>query len=118
MQACVLDREPQKAPPTSCSSSESCTRPQWQLAPPEWLRVLQSSTRHTDQRQQSRDDMSGVQEGQGQPLNLLITLSPNFPSRRSLTQTALCALAQSCCNQKHRLVITTRTSNQTTSAGG
>ena len=58
--------------------------------------------------------MSGVQEGQGRPLNLLITLSPNFPSRHSLTLTALCALAQSCCSQKHRLVITTRTSNQTT----
>ena len=43
--------------------------------------------------------MSGVQQGQGQPLNLLITLSPNFPTSHSLTLTAVCAVAPSCCSQ-------------------
>ena len=63
-----------------------------------------SSTRHTDQSQQSRDDMSGVQEGQGRPPNPLSILSPSIPSSHSLTLTAVCAAAPSFCGQKHHLV--------------
>ena len=53
---------------------------------------------------------SGVQEGQGRPQDLLITLSPNFPSSHSLPLTAVCAVAPSCCSQKRRLVTVARTS--------
>ena len=53
--------------------------------------------------------MSGVQEGQGRPLNLLITLSPNFPSSHSVTLTAARAMALSRCNQLNQLVATART---------
>ena len=62
--------------------------PQWRSAPPGWPRG-RSSARHTDQSEWSRD-MSGVQESQGRPLNLLITLSPSFPSSHSLTLKAVC----------------------------
>ena len=48
---------------------------------------------------QSRDDMSGVREGQERPLNQLITLSLNSPSSHSLTLMAVCAIALSRCNE-------------------
>ena len=56
--------------------------------------------------------MSGGAGGQGWPLNQLITLSPNFPSRHSLTLSAVYYVAPSCCSQKCRLVNTFRTSDQ------
>ena len=43
--------------------------------------------------------MSGVQEGQERPLNLLITLPPNSPSSHSSTLTAVCVMVLSRCNQ-------------------
>ena len=54
--------------------------------------------------------MSGVQEGQGRPQNLLITLSPNFPSSHSPTLTAVCAVAPSCRSRKRRSVTVARAS--------
>ena len=48
-----------------------------------------------------------MKEGQERSLNLLITLSANFPFSHSLTLMAVCAVAQSCCSQKCRLVALT-----------
>ena len=55
----------------------------------------------------------GGQEGQGRPLNPLITMLPNFPSSHSLTLTAVCHGAVYF-SQKRCLVTTTRTASQTT----
>ena len=62
--------------------------------------------------------VSGVQEGQEWPLNLLITLSPNFLSSHSVTLTAACAVRGTllrqrtppCCSQKRLFVTVARTS--------
>ena len=61
--------------------------------------------------------MSWVQEGQERTLNLLITLSPNFPSSQSLTLATVRAVAPYRCSQKRRLVTAVRTSGRRRSAG-
>ena len=62
--------------------------------------------------------MSGVQEGEGRSLNLLITLSPDFPSNHSLTLKAACAMAPYRCNQSQQLVATLAPPARRWSAGG